>query len=422
MTRLPFRLFVILLALGATGALGYRAFQTDLAIGSSLDAARRAEQNVSSARIALAGVDAAMRSLIAPGQRSRTWGETVERQLDHLRELLMALEGPAPLAGDHPLDGALDGVDRLAAGAARVRGYMGDNQALLASDVVFNDIRETIAGLDQQVGRAGSLERGRHAATLSSLRQEQGLLVGAIIAVWLFATILLLPTGRGASSTDSAAAAAHATFGDLDAREPAPSAKPSTKGQAPWATAAAAPDDAPETAAAQSSVPAATVAPFALASAASLCTDLARVTDSRDISALLERASDVLDASGLIVWVAGPSGTELFPVASHGYDARVFARIGAVQRDSANLTAAAYREGALRTSGALESSAAAMAAPLLGPAGAVGVLSAELKDKKDITPGASALVTILAAQLATLVGSMPPAATETTPPAQQANA
>jgi hypothetical protein len=419
MTRLPFRLFVILLALAATGALGYRAFQTDLGVGATLDGARRSEQAVSSARLALASLDATMRSLVAPGQRARTWSEEAERQLDQVRERLIALEGFSPVSGEHPLDGALDSVDRLAASAVRVRDHMDSGQALLAGDLVFNEARGTIAGLDQQVERTGSLERGRHAAGLSSLRQEQGLLVGGVVAAWLFAAILLLPTGRASKASETTTDASHATFGNLGGRSEAPWGRPEApeaSGRSSGGTTPEAPvtPGAPET---SGRVPA-----EALSSTAALCTDLARVTDSREIAALLERASEVLDASGVIVWVAGPTGMELFPVASHGYDERIFARIGSIRRDAANLTAAAFRGTTMRTSQALGGSAAALAAPLVGPAGIAGVLSAEFRGTADVTPGAAALATILAAQIATLVGSMPGSAADAAPPAQQANA
>jgi len=397
MTRLPFRLLVIVLALAATGALGYRTFRVDLGIGASLDAARRSDQAVAAARLSLAGLDASMRSLVAPGQRPRAWAEETERQLDQVREILIGFDTVGTEATAHPLDGALDRVDQLAASAQRVRTYMESDQPLLAGDVVFNEARGILSGLDEQVSRTGSLERGRHAATLSSLRQEQGLLVGGIVAVWLFTSFLLLPVGR---QTRAAAEApeAHVALGHLDARVP----------------------DAPEAAAARQ--PAAESGRRGLAEAASLCTDLARVTDGAEIARLLERAADVLEASGVIVWVAGPGGVELFPVASHGYDARTVARIGSIRRDAANLTAAAFRESTLRSSAALGSSGAAVAVPLIGPGGGLGVLSAELRDAGDLSPATAALATILSAQLATLVGSMPTAAADEAPPAQQANA
>lgn len=402
MTRLPVRLLVIVLALTATGALGYRVFRADLGIGATLDGARRSDQAVASTRLALAGLDATMRSLVAPGQRPRTWSEDAERQLDVIRESLIALEGAGTSTGEHPLDGALDSVDRLAASAARARSHMDEGQALLASDVVFNDIKDTVASIDQQVGRTGSLERGRHAAALSSLRQEQGLLVGAVVAVWLFTAILLVPSARGSRAVEAPSHVSHATFGDLGVEVRTPDTSQADPGTVP---AQMAPDPA-----------------ACFVAAASLCTDLAGVVDSRDLGGLLERTAGVLEASGVIVWVAGGDGEALFPVASHGYDEQTIARIGSIRRDAANLTAAAYRDAALKTSRASGPSAAALASPLIGPGGACGVLSAELRQASEVSSAAAALATILSAQLGTLVGTMPASSTDEAPPAQQANA
>ena len=45
-----------------------------------------------------------------------------------------------------------------------------------------------------------------------------------------------------------------------------------------------------------------------LDAAAELCVDLARVIDASDVPALLARAAAVLDARGIIVWVADSAG------------------------------------------------------------------------------------------------------------------
>src|SRR5207248_3981086 len=56
-----------------------------------------------------------------------------------------------------------------------------------------------------------------------------------------------------------------------------------------------------------------------LRSASHLCTELGRVTSLEDLTALLGRAADMLDASGLVVWLGTPAGTDLRPVLAHGY-------------------------------------------------------------------------------------------------------
>ena len=82
---------------------------------------------------------------------------------------------------------------------------------------------------------------------------------------------------------------------------------------------------------------------------AQLCGELARVAESRELPHLLERAARVLDASGIIVWVAEPSRQALVPALAHGYEQRAVARMGRIHRDANNAAAAAYRSSEMRT-------------------------------------------------------------------------
>jgi hypothetical protein len=157
-----------------------------------------------------------------------------------------------------------------------------------------------------------------------------------------------------------------------------------------------------------------------------VCTDLARVAQTNEISGLLERAAQVLDATGVVVWMSSQDRSELFPAASAGYDDRMLARIGSIPRGAANVTAAAFRDAAAKSSPGLGPSAAALAVPLLTPLGPAGVFSAELRESTEVDPQRMALAAIFAAQLASLLGSMAPPVADTTettgPPAQQAQA
>src|SRR5262249_25700625 len=47
---------------------------------------------------------------------------------------------------------------------------------------------------------------------------------------------------------------------------------------------------------------------------ASLCCDLAKVADTHALNALLGRAATVLDAPGIVLWIADPDGRELSPI------------------------------------------------------------------------------------------------------------
>ena len=76
------------------------------------------------------------------------------------------------------------------------------------------------------------------------------------------------------------------------------------------------------------------VAPSAvnLPEAAELCGDLARVIDGRDVPGLLARAAKLLEASGVIVWMADSDGQQLHPTLTHGYSDKVLSRLGRTRR------------------------------------------------------------------------------------------
>ena len=64
------------------------------------------------------------------------------------------------------------------------------------------------------------------------------------------------------------------------------------------------------------------------AGVASLCVDLARVVDTRALPSLLDRTAALLDASGIILWIADPDGRELNPIFAQGYPQQLVNRLG----------------------------------------------------------------------------------------------
>jgi len=137
------------------------------------------------------------------------------------------------------------------------------------------------------------------------------------------------------------------------------------------------------------------------------CSDFGRVSQARELPALLARAAAVLNAAGIIVWVADPADGSLRPALSHGYPAEALARISKLSRDADNATAEAYRSGQLQTVGGSRTAPGALVAPLLAPTGCVGVMAAEIRAGKEADQHVQALATILAAQLASLVPVTP---------------
>jgi hypothetical protein len=141
-----------------------------------------------------------------------------------------------------------------------------------------------------------------------------------------------------------------------------------------------------------------------LKTAAQLCTDFACMRDVNDLQLLLARASDVMDAAGLIVWLGSNDGAFLQPVLAHGYSDDTRARLPNVPRAANNAAAAAYRSGdvqiVLSRPGGPKG---AIVAPILGAHGCIGALSAEIRGGGEASDSVQALAAIVAAQLAGVV-------------------
>ena len=72
---------------------------------------------------------------------------------------------------------------------------------------------------------------------------------------------------------------------------------------------------------------------------------MARVLDAGDLPGLLARAAGVLEAPGVIVWVADRAGHALFPLLTHGYSGAAVVHIGSIPTEADNATATAWRTG-----------------------------------------------------------------------------
>jgi len=141
-----------------------------------------------------------------------------------------------------------------------------------------------------------------------------------------------------------------------------------------------------------------------LRKAAELCTNLGRVSDFEELRRLVGEAADVIDASGLIVWMSLPGGKELHPALSHGYSDEMLSRLPPLSRSADNAAARAFRSGQLQIVLARPgASNGAVVAPLLTSTGCVGVVSAEIRGGGESSESVQALAAIVAAQLAMVV-------------------
>jgi CHASE3 domain sensor protein len=367
------RVFLTAVAIAIGAASAYFLRTTELTIGGDRAAANSLRDERDGLLAALADVRTAQVSYVARGQGEAFWMSHVSKLLpaleQQMNEFKATLSSPAAQADFEPAAASIENFHKL---DARAQEYVKSGDPLLASDLIFSDGIGTIATATAQVQTAFTDELKARDQSAAGLRMRELAILGGGAAGVLM--ILLMLGFSGGSSIPEVERFA----------EPLPLPEPLTVTKIVG------------------------VKPDALATAADVCTAMARATESRQLPALLERSAKIMGASGIIVWVADPSGRELRPVMAFGYSDQVLARMGSIAREATNAAAAAYRAGKVRTVSGDGPANGALVAPLMTADGCIGVLSAEMKGGSEKDEGSQALASIFAAQLATLVS--PPAA------------
>ena len=373
------RLTLSAMAVGVLAAAAFFVFQTEQQIEHQRAAAMRFEERIRAVDRALADLRMGLQAYVAAGQSAETWipkvtGMSAEaaRGVDDLRAVAATADARASLMEAAATITDLAQVDR------RIVDYLKSGQDVMAADMVYSEAGQKVAQAANQVDAARALEgQGVGVAERISRRRQLYALGGAAAVGAL--TLLLL----------GAAPASH------------PRVEVEAKVEAKKVAAAAPVDD--ELSFTVRTEPRHSTPIMKVAS--EICTDLGRVNESADLENLLGRAADLMDASGLVVWMGNAVGGDLRPVAAHGYAAQTIAKMPAVPKDANNAAAAAYRTGALQIVLARPgTSSGALVAPLLTPDGCIGALSAEIKGRGETSDSTQSLSVLFAAQLASVLG------------------
>ncbi len=358
---------------------------------------------------------AAQHGLVAEGQEEDFWVSRAATLVGDFRSQVSALKREATSPSSAlAFDNALSTLQDLEQMGMRAREYTRTHQPQLASNLIFADGMDLARTIADAIDRGRVLEIGaRDEARAASGRREMFSL-GAAAAAATLIVLLLLPTGRRAAQGEPVLAIAPAPMptpprmiveetplsldgiDGLDAEDGWTRAQPRPAEATSGHTPSASPPPVPE--------PVSELPAVDLLSVAAVCNDLARVVDTRALPALLERAASLLDGSGIVLWIADPDGRELAPIVTYGYPASVVTRLGTIQRDAENVTAAAFRTSLLQTVKGDADSNGAIAAPLVTPGGCVGVMAAEVRHEAEQRDTVLAVAAIVAAQLAALVG------------------
>jgi hypothetical protein len=377
-------LFLLLSLLTLAGVA--QAIYLEQMLATDRAAALSADRDAETALVAVADYRAAEAGYLAAGQEASVWMTRVDGLASTIHDAIDRRSAAAASADVKSAYASASAIlEDLGKLDTRARALVKNDERILASDVIFMDCLQEAGRLSQAVTTAREADRTTRDATATLLGQIR---LGGIGLSALAALVL-----GGVLMSRARRPAAAAAFEDA----PAQSSSATTLSLGPIKTAAPPPPPV------QTPVAAMVASDVRLSDAADLCVDLARLLDGRDIPALFERAADVLDAKGLVLWVADAGGASLRPSLTHGYSERVLARMQALPLDGDNATSLAYRSLRAQVVGSSSATGAgALAVPLVTASGCVGVLSAEVKNQK---PGADTLsvAQMIAAQFSALV-------------------
>ena len=371
-TAVRLTVLVVVLASGLAAAFFLRHLErqaTDITtLAQQLDA--RVDRLVD----AIAGVGVAQQTYVAPGAPDP---QAFDRMTSLVRQIYDESASLKPLLRSADREEAVQALNAatgdLIAADARARENLRLGQNAMAADVIFSDGRSTLDAMTARVRGIRAAEQTFYQAAHARLSRQRWTALAAAALAWIAALLVLAPMGRSADVAVMAALPA-------EPRQEIPAADVLT-----------------------------TTASVDLAAAADLCTGLSRLTTTAALPPLLERAADLLDAAGIILWMG--AGEELFAVTAHGYRPEIIARLGPLAQSADNATAAAWRTGQATVVAGDAAGNGAVVTPMFGPDACIGALAVELRHGREQDPATLAVAAIIAAQLATVVSAWPAAST-----------
>jgi hypothetical protein len=368
------RILIVVIAIAIGLTTGYFLQKIDGDINAQRASADTLREQAAALSATIADVRAGQFAYVARGQGEAFWISRVESLMPTLQTEIAAfgasLTTPAAQSAFRAGSAALENFRTL---DSRVKEFVQSGNALLATDLIFSDGLESTETATAQMMAALNEELQMRSSSIGALRSRQLAVLSGGAGAFVLLMMGLAITGAAGAVSKEAESAPVAPVEPVRFEAPLPKAR-------------------------------AAVTPKLLRTA-QLCSELARVGESQQLPSLLERAAKVLDASGIIVWVAEPSRQALTPAISHGYEDKVVSRMGSIHRDANNAAAAAYRSSEVRTVAGDAFTSGAMIVPLMTSDGCVGVLSAEMKGGSEKDESSQALASIFAAQLATLVAT-----------------
>ena len=369
------------MALIAIGVAAFLLIRTERQIGERASALRAFDRHAREASDALAEARVAQHGYVAAGQGEAFWMSKVTASGEMVHMALVALGQNATPAGRTAVAEATETAWEFSDIDKRVREYITSGQQLMAADVIFTEGSDAAATAGRQVETARLAEHQAFDRDLAEMRRQQAITIAAAAGVCALVVLGLIPIRRTAIAAAALESSSSMSIAPFPVGVPAAPASAETTSP---------------------------TAGELFRTAADLATDFGRVRDLEELTRILARAADVLDASGLMVWMGSATGGDLRPVLAHGYSSQMIARIPPVPRSADNAAAAAYRSGTLQIVLSRPGvSSGAVVAPILSADGCIGALSAEIRGSGETSELVQALATIFASHLAVVLAATP---------------
>jgi len=369
------------MALIAIGVAAFLLIRTERQIGERASALRAFDRHAREASDALAEARVAQHGYVAAGQGEAFWMSKVTASGEMVHMAMVALGQNATPAGRTAVAEATETAWEFGDIDKRVREYITSGQQLMAADVIFTEGSDAAATAGRQVETARLAEHQAFDRDLAEMRRQQAITIAAAAVVCALVVLGLIPIRRTAIAAAALESSSSMSIAPFPVGVPAAPASAETTSP---------------------------TAGELFRTAADLATDFGRVRDLEELTRILARAADVLDASGLMVWMGSATGGDLRPVLAHGYSSQMIARIPPVPRSADNAAAAAYRSGTLQIVLSRPGvSSGAVVAPILSADGCIGALSAEIRGSGETSELVQALATIFASHLAVVLAATP---------------
>jgi hypothetical protein len=417
MKNLVLRLAIVVLAVAAQAAAGFFVFQTEQAQEAARGAQATLSRDTSRAQALIGELRGALAGMVGVGQDPGFWVPKVAALLQDSAARVTSID-PSGLVPEAAQDrtAALEALAAFGRTSDRVRDLLASDQPLTASSLAFGQASDHLSTAAGAIANVAPTQAAAAERRFADVRLREGYAVLGAAGVTLLALILLVPRFGGAASEAAEPAPAVGLGLSLAAAPPA-AADAAGRGafdlDIPRVSAASgdaageSPHESEEDIVGdlqrESQLRLNTEAQVDLAEAASLCGDLARIKDYSELPSLLGRAADLLDASGIVLWIADPDGRHLRPAASHGYSEHTMAKMKAFATDAENAVSVAFRSGRVEIVRGTRDRNGAIVSPINATERCAGAMAAEVRHGAESSRAVQAVAAIICAQLASLV-------------------